>query len=99
VSYGSAVVVLVVLWFGVDWFTWQTINGINRFEMPKAVQDTGILSPGLFLRMVSFVGKFMSVNLAFLVLLFLNYRQVKHILRLRANVFILLRFIRRYFAK
>jgi hypothetical protein len=26
VSYGSAVVVLVVLWFGVDWFTWQTIN-------------------------------------------------------------------------
>ena len=99
VSYGSAVVVLVVLWFGVDWFTWQTINGINRFEMPKAVQDTGILSPGLFLRMVSFVGKFMAVNLAFLVLLFLNYRQVKHILRFRANVFILLRFVRRYFDK
>jgi len=99
VSYGSAVVVLVVLWFGVDWFTWQTINGIDRFEMPKAVQDTGILSPGLYLRMVSFFGKFMSVNLAFFVLLFLNYRQVKHILRLRANVFIVLRFLRRYFAK
>lgn len=99
VSYGSAVVVLVVLWFGVDWFTWQTINGINRFEMPKAVQDTGILSPGLFLRMISISGKFMSVNLAFFVLLFLNYRQVKHILRLRANVFIVLRFLRRYFAK
>jgi hypothetical protein len=99
VSYGSAVVVLVVLWFGVDWFTWQTINGINRFEMPKAVQDTGILSPGLFLRMISIFGKFIAVNLAFLVLLFLNYRQVKHILRLRANVFILLRFLRRYFAK
>ena len=99
VSYGSAVVVLVVFWFGVDWFTWQTINGINRFEMPKAVQDTGILSPGLFLRMISIFGKFIAVNLAFLVLLFLNYRQVKHILRLRANVFILLRFLRRYFAK
>ena len=99
VSYGSAVVVLVVLWFGVDWFTWQTINGIDRFEMPKAVQDTGILSPGLFLRMISISGKFMSVNLAFFVLLFLNYRQVKHILRLRANVFIVLRFLRRYFAK
>jgi len=99
VSYGSAVVVLVVLWFGVDWFTWQTINGINRFEMPKAVQDTGTLSPGLFLRMISISGKFMSVNLAFFVLLFLNYRQVKHILRLRANVFIVLRFLRRYFAK
>ena len=99
VSYGSAVVVLVVLWFGVDWFTWQTINGIDRFEMPKAVQDTGILSPGLYLRMISIFGKFMSVNLAFFVLLFLNYRQVKHILRLRANVFIVLRFLRRYFAK
>ena len=99
VSYGSAVVVLVVLWFGVDWFTWQTINGIDRFEMPKAVQDTGTLSPGLFLRMISISGKFMSVNLAFFVLLFLNYRQVKHILRLRANVFIVLRFLRRYFAK
>ncbi len=88
VSYGSAVVVLVVLWFCVDGFTWS-----------KAVQDTGILSPGFFLRMISIFGKFMSVNLAFLVLLFLNYRQVKHILRFRANVFILLRFIRRYFAK
>ena len=99
VSYGCAVLVLVVLWFGVDWFTWQTINGINRFDMLKAVQDTGILSPGLFLRIISTFGKFMSVNLAFFVLLFLNYRQVKHILRFRANVFILLRFIRRYFAK
>jgi O-antigen/teichoic acid export membrane protein len=99
VSYGCAVVVLVVLWFGVDWFTWQTINGIDRFEMPKAVQDTGILSPGLFSRMISIFGKFMSVNLAFFVLLFLNYRQVKHILRFRANVFVLLRFLRRYLAK
>jgi hypothetical protein len=88
VSYGSAVVVLVVLWFGVD-----ELISMTDFH------DTGAIPRGLFLGMVSFFGKFMSVNLAFLVLLFLNYRQVKHILRLRANVFILLRFIRRYFAK
>jgi hypothetical protein len=88
VSYGSAVVVLVVLWFGVD-----ELISMTDFH------DTGAIPRGLFLGMVSFFGKFMSVNLAFLVLLFLNYRQVKHILRLRANVFIVLRFLRRYFAK
>ena len=88
VSYGSAVVVLVVLWFGVD-----ELISITDFH------DTGAIPRGYFLRMISIFGKFMSVNLAFFVLLFLNYRQVKHILRLRANVFILLRFLRRYFAK
>jgi O-antigen/teichoic acid export membrane protein len=88
VSYGSAVVVLVVFWFGVD-----ELISMTDFH------DTGAIPRGLFLGMVSFFGKFMSVNLAFLVLLFLNYRQVKHILRLRANVFIVLRFLRRYFAK
>ena len=88
VSYGSAVVVLVVLWFGVD-----ELISMTDFH------DTGAIPRGLFLGIVSFFGKFMSVNLAFFVLLFLNYRQVKHILRLRANVFIVLRFLRRYFAK
>ena len=88
VSYGSAVVVLVVFWFGVD-----ELISMTDFH------HTGAIPRGLFLGMVSFFGKFMSVNLAFLVLLFLNYRQVKHILRLRANVFIVLRFLRRYFAK
>ena len=88
VSYGSAVVVLVVLWFGVD-----ELISMTDFH------DTGAIPRGYFLGMVSFFGKFMAVNLAFLVLLFLNYRQVKHILRLRANVFIVLRFLRRYFAK
>lgn len=88
VSYGSAVVVLVVLWFGVD-----ELISMTDFH------DTGAIPRGYFLGMVSFFGKFMAVNLAFLVLLFLNYRQVKHILRFRANVFILLRFVRRYFDK
>ena len=88
VSYGSAVVVLVVLWFGVD-----ELISMTDFH------DTGAIPRGYFLGMVSFFGKFMAVNLAFLVLLFLNYRQVKHTLRLRANVFIVLRFLRRYFAK
>jgi hypothetical protein len=88
VSYGSAVVVLVVFWFGVD----ELISMID-------FHDTGAIPRGLYLGMVSFFGKFMAVNLAFLVLLFLNYRQVKHTLRLRANVFIVLRFVRRYFDK
>ena len=88
VSYGSAVVVLVVLWFGVD-----ELISMTDFH------DTGAIPRGYFLGMVSFFGKFMAVNLAFLVLLFSNYRQVKHILRFRANVFILLRFVRRYFDK
>jgi hypothetical protein len=88
VSYGSAVVVLVIFWFGVD-----GLMSMTDF------QDTGAIPRGLFVRIISTFGKFMSVNLAFLVLLFLNYLQVKHILRLRANVFILLRFLRRYFAK
>jgi O-antigen/teichoic acid export membrane protein len=88
VSYGSAVVVLVIFWFGVD-----GLMSMTDF------QDTVAIPRGLFVRIISTFGKFMSVNLAFLVLLFLNYLQVKHILRLRANVFILLRFLRRYFAK
>lgn len=88
VSYGCAVLVLVLLWFGVDGF-------LSAFDF----KDTGAIPQGFFLRLVSCFGKFMSVNLAFLVLLFLNYRQVKHILRFRANAFILLRFLRRYFAK
>ena len=88
VSYGSAVVVLVIFWFGVD-----GLMSMTDF------QDTGAIPRVFFLNMISIFGKFMSVNLAFLVLLFLNYLQVKHILRLRANVFILLRFLRRYFAK
>ena len=88
VSYGSAVVVLVVFWFGVDGF-------LSIFDF----KDTGAIPNGFFLRMNAYFGKFMSVNLAFLVLLFLNYLQVKHILRFRANVFIVLRFVRRYFAK
>ena len=88
VSYGSAVVVLVIFWFGVD-----GLMSMTDF------QDTVAIPRGLFVRIISTFGKFMSVNLAFLVLLFLNYLQVKHILRFRANVFILLRFLRRYFAK
>lgn len=88
ISYGAAVLVLMVFWFGVD--------GLISMMYFK---DTGAIPRGYFLRMISIFGKFMSVNLAFLVLLFLNYRQVKHILRSRANVFILLRFLRRYFAK
>ena len=88
ISYGAAVLVLMVFWFGVDGL-------ISMMDF----KDTGAIPQGYFLRMISIFGKFMSVNLAFLVLLFLNYRQVKHILRFRANVFILLRFLRRYFAK
>jgi O-antigen/teichoic acid export membrane protein len=88
VSYGAAVLVLIVFWVGVDGL-------ISTMDF----KDTGAIPRGAFSRMISIFGKFMSVNLAFLVLLFLNYRQVKHILRLRANVFILLRFLRRYFAK
>ena len=88
ISYGAAVLVLMVFWFGFDGL-------ISMMDF----KDTGAIPQGYFLRMISIFGKFMSVNLAFLVLLFLNYRQVKHILRFRANVFILLRFIRRYFAK
>lgn len=88
ISYGSAVVVLVVFWFGVD-----GLMSMTDF------QDAGAIPRGVFLRMISTFGKFMSVNLAFLVLLFLNYRQVKHILKCRANAFVMLRFVRRYFAK
>ena len=88
ISYGAAVLVLMVFWFGFDGL-------ISMMDF----KDTGAIPQGYFLRMISIFGKFMSVNLAFLVLLFLNYRQVKHILRFRANVFILLRFLRRYFAK
>jgi O-antigen/teichoic acid export membrane protein len=88
ISYGSAVVVLVIFWFGVD-----GLMSMTDFH------DTGAISRGLFVRMISTFGKFMSVNLAFLVLLFLNYRQVKHILKCRANAFVMLRFVRRYFAK
>ena len=88
ISYGSAVVVLVVFWFGVD-----GLMSMTDF------QDAGAIPRGLFVRMISTFGKFMSVNLAFLVLLFLNYRQVKHILKCRANAFVMLRFVRRYFAK
>lgn len=88
VSYGSAVVVLVIFWFGVDAF-------LLLFDF----KGTGAIPRVFFLNMISIFGKFMSVNWAFLVLLFLNYLQVKHILRLRANVFIMLRFLRRYFAK
>jgi len=88
ISYGAAVLFLMVFWFGVDGL-------ISMMDF----KDTGAIPRGYFLRMISIFGKFMSVNLAFLVLLFLNYRQVKHILRFRANVFILLRFLRRYFAK
>lgn len=88
ISYGAAVLVLMVFWFGVDGL-------ISMMDF----KDTGAIPQGYFLRMISIFGKFMSGNLAFLVLLFLNYRQVKHILRFRANVFILLRFLRRYFAK
>jgi hypothetical protein len=88
ISYGSAVVVLVIFWFGAD-----GLMSMTDFH------DTGAIPRGLFVRMISTFGKFMSVNLAFLVLLFLNYRQVKHILKCRANAFVMLRFVRRYFAK
>ena len=88
VSYGAAVVVLVVCWFGLDGFNWS-----------KVAEGSGAIPSSSFLSIVSYVGKFLSVNLAFFVLLILNYRQVKHILKLRANVFILLRFVRRFFAK
>jgi O-antigen/teichoic acid export membrane protein len=88
ISYGSAVVVLVIFWFGAD-----GLMSMTDFH------DTGVIPRGLFVRMISTFGKFMSVNLAFLVLLFLNYRQVKHILKCRANAFVMLRFVRRYFAK
>jgi O-antigen/teichoic acid export membrane protein len=88
ISYGSAVVVLVIFWFGVD-----GLMSMTDFH------DTGAIPRGLFVRMISTFGKFMSVNLAFLVLLFLNYRQVKHILKCRANAFVMLRFVRRNFAK
>lgn len=88
ISYGAVVLVLMVFWFGVDGL-------ISMMDF----KDTGAIPRGYFLTMISIFGKFISVNLAFLVLLFLNYRQVKHILRFRANVFILLRFLRRYFAK
>ena len=88
VSYGAAVLVLIVFWVGVDGL-------ISTMDF----KDTGAIPRGAFSRMISIFGKFMSVNLAFFVLLFLNYRQVKHILRFRANVFVLLRFLRRYLAK
>jgi O-antigen/teichoic acid export membrane protein len=88
ISYGSAVVVLVIFWFGAD-----GLMSMTDFH------DTGAIPRGLFVRMISTFGKFMSVNLAFLVLLFLNYLQVKHILKCRANAFVMLRFVRRYFAK
>lgn len=87
-SYGAALIVLILAWRGVEGF------------VPYLVaEDSGAIPQSSFLSIVSYVWKFMSLNLAFLVLLVLNYRQVKNILQLKANAFILLRFARRFFAK
>ncbi len=88
ISYGVAVVVLILAWRGIDGFSYH-------YES----KDSGAIPGSSFLSIVSYVGKFMSVNLAFFVLLFLNYLQVKYVLCLRSNFLILLRFFRRYFAK
>lgn len=54
ISYGAAVLVLMVFWFGVDGL-------ISMMDF----KDTGAIPRGYFLRMISIFGKFMSVNLAF----------------------------------
>jgi O-antigen/teichoic acid export membrane protein len=86
-SYGVALVILVLTWRGVEGFVPYLLTA-----------DSGAI-PGTFLSIVAYVWKFISLNLAFLVLLVLNYLQVKHVLKLKANAFILWRFARRFFAK